>query len=973
MKKGLILVLTVVVGLAGAVSAGTYSGGGNGSAEKPYRISTPADMNNIGAHPNDWDKHFVLTNNIDLAAYTSTQFSIIGRYYGYRNPNNKPFTGVFDGNNHTIGNFTYTTTGTDYIGLFGYVDDANAVIKDLTLINPNVNAAGDSDRVASLVGYLKGGTITGCGIDGGSVTGGRYCAGGLVGNNFYGTISNCRSSASVTGGAATGGLVGRSYGTIENCYAAAGITGTGYYTGGLVGDNRSGTISSCYAAGNVTGNYNTGGLVGVNVYGTVENCYAEGNVSGTKYTGGLVGGNSGSISNCYATGSVTGNYYIGGLVGDNWGRILNCYAAGSVTGNYNTGGLVGWDECDKISASFWDIEIGGPDNGIGTGLPTSQMQTKSTFTDAGWDFITPIWIIRDGLDYPRLWWMVIYVDDDAAPNGDGTSWASAYNYLQDGLSAASSGYEIRVAQGTYIPDKNSADPNGSGDRNATFRLKSGVAIIGGYAGLGEPDPNIRDVETYETVLSGDLDGDDVEVAEPCDLLLEPTRGENSYHVVTTVGTDNSCVLDGFTITGGNANGDYIPLYWGGGIYNENPPTQDFECTTSGPTITNCRIIKNSAASEGGGMYNRYSCQPQIIDCVFIENMASWGGGGIKNDTSNPVIARCNFTSNYAGSAGAIDNEGSSPTVINSVFIENSADQRGGAIENWMGGCSPSMLNCLFYDNSAEFGGVMCTSNFHQIGDGSHPELVNCTLAGNSAVYGNALACTKGFDVIPSNIRLTNCILWDGGNEIWNNDNSTITIDYSDIQGGFPGVGNIDIAPCFVDAANGDYHLLPGSPCIDAGDPNYIPEPNETDLDGRPRVIGGRIDMGAYESWPPIEAQLRVFPEVIVRHSRQKNILAWIRLPEGITKEQISDEPIQLRPGEIEAVNQYVIEHGRKGHKRTSVLAFFGKAELMNAVLDNGEVELEAVGSLTSGRYFYGTDTVLIKARRYRPSRRWRFN
>jgi len=91
-------------------------------------------------------------------------------------------------------------------------------------------------------------------------------------------------------------------------------------------------------------------------------------------------------------------------------------------------------------------------------------------------------------------------------------------------------------------------------------------------------------------------------------------------------------------------------------------------------------------------------------------------------------------------------------------------------------------------------------------------------------------------------------------------------------------------------------------------------------------------------------------------------LAWVRLPEGIDKEQISDEPILLWPGEIEAVNQYVIEHGPADNKRTSVLAFFGKAELMDAVVDNGEVEVEAVGSLTSGRYFYGSDTVLIKAR-----------
>ena len=566
----------------------------------------------------------------------------------------------------------------------------------------------------------------------------------------------------------------------------------------------------------------------------------------------------------------------------------------------------------------------------------------------------------------------LYVDADAVGANNGSSWADAFNYLQDALSAAQSGDEIWVAEGIYEPDQGANQT--PGDREATFQLINGVALMGGYAGFGAPDPNARDIELYETILSGDLNGDDADVADPEDLLNEPTRAENSYHVVTTVGTDNTSVLDGFTITGGNANGNSQQLYWGGGIYNENPATPDWECTTAGPTISNCRIVKNSSYGEGGGMYNRYSCQPQIINCDFIENMSLWGGGGIKNDTSNPIITNCIFRRNYAGdndhsNGGGMDNEESSPTVTDCSFIGNSADY-GGAISNWMGGCSPVLVNCLFYNNSAEYGGVMWISNFHEIGSGSHPKLINCTLAGNSAVYGSALACTRGFlGVIPSNVQLTNCILWDGGDEVWNDDSSTIIITYSDVEGGWSGPGgdNINVDPNFVDANNldpnlRDYRLQPGSPCIDAGDPNYIPEPNETDLDGNPRVLDGDedgeaiVDMGAYEFLPAIEADLRILPRVINRKSRGRYVMAIMRLPEGIAEEDIdTDEGFVLEPGNIESILWRTAVYD----EQVRVFVLFEKARLMDAVSSNGEIELTVSGQLESGQGIYGVDTIRI--------------
>ena len=356
------LVVFWAVGPVQSALAGTYNGG-NGSAEKPYRISTPQNMNEIGTDLGDWGSHFVMVNDVNLADYTGTEFNIIGNSI-------KQFVGVFDGNDHTVSNFTYTTTDTDYIGLFGWVDDANAMIKDLTLVDPNVNTAGESDFVGSLVGVLINGTVTGCGVEGGSVSGGDDATGGLVGGNFYG-------------------------GTISNCYATGSVTGGNFGTGGLVGsDCEGGTISNCYATGSVTGygNY-TGGLVGCGAYST-------------------------TITNCYATGSVTGGEYCsGGLAGGNTygSTITNCFATGNVVGGNYTGGLVGYNSDSTISGSFWDVETTGQSSSAGgEGKTTAQMQSMTTFTDAGWDFVgeegngtDDIWSIHEGINYPVFVWEIV--------------------------------------------------------------------------------------------------------------------------------------------------------------------------------------------------------------------------------------------------------------------------------------------------------------------------------------------------------------------------------------------------------------------------------------------------------------------------------------------------------------------------------------------------------------------------------------
>jgi len=328
------------------VYAGTYSGG-TGEPNDPYLIVTAEDMNEIGADSNDWDKHFLMVVDINLADYNGTEFNIIGDF-GIR------FKGVFDGNDHKVWNFSWDSSGRDYIGLFGCVD-TEGQIKNLGLENIDVNAVNGS-WVGGLVGWNRG-SISNC-----------YVAGTVKGPNGAGSGSDYYN---------IGGLVGYNFfnGSISNSYVVGCVSGIDFYTGGLLGTNN-GTVSNCYAATIVSGKNDTAGLVGHNCHGTVSNCYATGSVSGYCITGGLVGHNCfGTISNCYAVASVDGDVYTGGLVGRSGGTV---------------------------SDSFWDIQTSGQSTSDGgEGKTTAQMQTESTFTDAGWDFIE-IWDIGENQTYPFL-------------------------------------------------------------------------------------------------------------------------------------------------------------------------------------------------------------------------------------------------------------------------------------------------------------------------------------------------------------------------------------------------------------------------------------------------------------------------------------------------------------------------------------------------------------------------------------------
>jgi predicted outer membrane repeat protein len=391
---------------------------------------------------------------------------------------------------------------------------------------------------------------------------------------------------------------------------------------------------------------------------------------------------------------------------------------------------------------------------------------------------------------------IIYVKSGST--GNGSAWNNAYGSLQSAITAAPAGDEIWVAAGTYKPTTGT-------DRTASFTLKNNVAIYGGFAGT-ETARNQRNIASNATILSGEIGASGI--------------ADNAYHVVSATGTistplGNSSILDGFTITGGNANGTTGNQDDGGGMY----------VSGASPTLRNITFRDNNG-TNGGALYNENGSNPVLTDVLFEYNTAT-RGAAIYDDLSSPQITNGTFRLNVAiNDGGAIYNTSSSnPTIVDSVFSRNSANTgSGGAI----------------------------FSNL------SNPNLINSTLSGNVAVTGGAL------HNVSSSVALRNSILWGNqdssstGNQVNNGSGGSVTVTNSIIQGGgFTGATNVD--PLFVNAKADDLRLKSGSPALDAGDSTLLPL-DSRDLDGdgntseripidlsrNTRVVGANVDLGAYE-------------------------------------------------------------------------------------------------------------------------------
>jgi len=497
---------------------------------------------------------------------------------------------------------------------------------------------------------------------------------------------------------------------------------------------------------------------------------------------------------------------------------------------------------------------------------------------------------------------IIYVDTAAAGENSGSSWADAYNFLQDALTDANTAeipVEIRMAWGTYKPDQGGGVT--PGDRDAAFELFDGLAIRGGFAGTGSVDPDVRNNEIYETILSGDLNGDDVDVSNPSDLSHESTRSDNSRIIVSNLESEENIEVEVPT-TGGRAGGpvsgtriviipvsevnvelDGLTVVAGSTAIRKLTPgnLSVSNCTFrsnsisairiewSELTMTNCTFERNRghAVSHSGDNLTARNClfggnwgtngaglscfalysEVMLRDCIFTGNVAVWNVASCTADRLE--LYNCKFTGNVAQEA-CLDTSGD-------FFAENCT------FTGNIGGAIDLLTGRLILSNSLIAGnrGQAIKTHAH------HVKIQNCTIADNHTDEdGSALDTLYGATV-------SNSIFWGNSSPVmkaWRP--ATLMTDFCNFQAGWPGVGNIKVDPGFVARGHwelngtpndpgddywidGDYRLLSQagrwdpmaetwvkdeetSPCIDAGDPN-------SPIGREPFPTGGRVNMGAY--------------------------------------------------------------------------------------------------------------------------------
>ena len=356
---------------------------------------------------------------------------------------------------------------------------------------------------------------------------------------------------------------------------------------------------------------------------------------------------------------------------------------------------------------------------------------------------------------------IIYVDDDAAGANDGSSWADAFPWLRDALGVAVEGDEIQVAQGTYQPDQG-ADIK-RGDHQATFIIGDGVVLRGGYAGVGAPDPDARNVEVYRTVLSGDLNNDDPNVQDGHALRNAAGHADNSSCVVR-IKQVASCVLDGFLIRGGHSSGG------GGGLRIEG----------SWATVWNCTFTQNWAP-RGGAVHilrgdRELPTSSEIHHCRFLVNAGDDYGGGVLVEKGELLLTACEFADNTADRGGGLYSSGADVTLSGCTFNGNSAVTGAGVSH---GGGNLRVTGCTFVQNRAlpaegtpwhqNLGGAMLISTSVE----KEVLLTDCLFRHNEAFEGGAI---EGSLTAARGCRFTGNVAYYSGGAIDSDDHGPLSCE-----------------------------------------------------------------------------------------------------------------------------------------------------------------------------------------------------
>jgi hypothetical protein len=405
---------------------------------------------------------------------------------------------------------------------------------------------------------------------------------------------------------------------------------------------------------------------------------------------------------------------------------------------------------------------------------------------------------------------VRYVKPIASGDETGSSWENASDSLQVMMDDASAGDTIWVAAGTYYPTS-SPDDISTDPRDKAFHLSKNIKIYGGFAGT-ETMLSERDWKINETILSGDFDADDAVSGIGASLSIN-NNAENAYHVFM-VKSVTSGTLDGFTVSGGNANGLSVIQFNGYQFFR----------------------------TVAGGIYTRYSSF--ILGNLNVKgNSANTAGGIFIDHTNNNTVTNSTVSKNVNGGIRT----SSIITIANSIISGNKGP--GIYLYSGLNNVNSYIRNSIIsYNSDAGVYDDQLNNNY-----------INCTFYGNSADYGGGLGLFRNNSVA----TIKNCIFWDNEatgtysgasttNEIYYDETGKVpTVQYCLTQPGSPfisGTGNINSQdPLLINPEGGDFRLLSGSPALDAGDNNaWSATGLSTDIAGNTRPQNTRVDMGAYE-------------------------------------------------------------------------------------------------------------------------------
>lgn len=640
--------------------------------------------------------------------------------------------------------------------------------------------------------------------------------------------------------------------------------------GGIACREASPTIRNCVVAANVV--HGAGGILCVGGSPYIANCTvanngSEGHAGGISFSGGtpasvtnyIVWGNGKEVT--YWSDSTITYSCIGAAFQGEGNISKNPHFADLENGDYH---LRSWSPCIDAGDPASDFTNEPAPNGgrvnMGAYGNTSEAALKSADQDA--DALPDDWELywfggldettegdRDGdgisnleeynlgsnpAEVPPAW----YVDAGVISSGDGRSWASAFKTIEEGINAAGRHHQVIVAPGTYDESVNfdgkaitvrSVDPledsivastiihDGSGWQ--AVRFDSGEyldSVLTGFTITGEGGDYGSAVYcryASPTITRNVITGNDSNAAIFC-FWSSPTI---SYNTIS----DNTARRGGAAIL---CSGSASPLIVGNTITDNSRGA--INCTEE--TVVTGNIISGNSADWGAGVV----CEggAQTVSNNVITGNTAFSGGAIVCTDSCATISGNTISVNSAGLGGGIACYGSSVSIINNFVTGNSAVYCGGGI--YCSISSPTIAGNVIANNEALDGsGIYC-------GYSSSPTVTNCTITQNSAESGGGV---YGEDTTPPTI--TNCILWGNGEDLHG-----CCATYSCIKNPSDDVereGNFRHDPLFLNSAAADFHLQPGSPCIDAGS-DEAPGIPSSDIDGEARPSGLRVDIGADE-------------------------------------------------------------------------------------------------------------------------------